>query len=196
MRKLTLAKGAAGSGDGGALYAGNIGGEVKLANVVIKKSTAADGGGIYSAALVILDRSTVLGNLASGSGGALFLPAVSGANPAGAFIRRSTISANEAVGLGGGVALDGFDAGGFPAEPFADIDNSTIGANRADVSGGGVSAIFGSAAAIDNTTIALNRSDAGRFERGERRRHLPVIQRDLLSRRLDPRQQRRRHHRE
>ncbi len=162
LSKLTVRGGDAGAEDGGGIEASNLGGEVKLSRVVVRDSSANRGGGVFSyAGNLVVDRTTIAGNDASQSGGGIFQPAVSGLNPATSTIRRSTISGNHALGgLGGGIALDGFDAGGFPSEPVMNMVNSTVAANTAAVSGGGISAIFGSSVDLDNSTIGANKADS------------------------------------
>ena len=159
IRKLTLTRGAAGDGNGGALIATNLGGTTAMKRVVIKKNSAESGGAIASAGVVRLTKSTVSGNEANLQGGGIFLPAVSGANPASAEIFSSTVS-NNTASFGGGLSADGFDAGGFPAKPVAVIENSTFAQNEADVSGGGAAAIQGATITADRSTFGYNGADA------------------------------------
>lgn len=159
IRKLTLTRGEAGEGDGGALITTNTGGRTALKKVVIKKSNAESGGAIKSAGIVRLSKSTISGNEADFQGGGIFLPTVSGANPASAEIISSTVSGNEA-GFGGGLSADGFDPGGFPAKPVATIENSTFAENNAAVSGGGAAAIQGATITADHSTFGYNGADS------------------------------------
>jgi len=159
IRKLTLTRGAAGDGNGGALISTNTGGRTALKRVVIKNSSAESGGAIAASGLVRLSKSTIDGNEASFQGGGIFLPAVSGANPAGAEIISSTVSGNEA-GFGGGLSADGSDSGGFPAKPVATIKNSTFAENSAAVSGGGAAAIQGATITADRSTFGYNGADS------------------------------------
>jgi hypothetical protein len=160
VRKLTIRNGDAGTGDGGGILGENIGGLTALRSVVLKQNAAARGAGIWSAADIQLFGSTVTGGTASQSGGGIFLPATSGGSPAVGELQYSTISHNHTDGVGGGVALDGFDVGGFPNAPHLLVRNSTLALNDADVSGGGVSAIQGADASVYNSTLAHNTADA------------------------------------
>lgn len=158
VRKLTLTRGAAGDGVGGALVSTNTGGRTALKGVVIKKSSAESGGAIAGTARVRISKSTIAGNEAELQGGGIFLPAISGANPASAEIVSSTVSGNKAS-FGGGLSADGFDAGGFPAKPVAVIQNSTFARNAAEVSGGGAAAIQGATITADRSTFGYNGAD-------------------------------------
>jgi CSLREA domain-containing protein len=155
---LTIRGGVA-DGDGGGIYANNPGGTVKLTRLALKGNSAESGGGIYSAAgELTVSRSTIGGSDASAYGGGIFLPALGGTNQATALIRASTIARNHA-GVGGGVAVDGSDVGGFPNPPDLRALNSTFALNEADVSGGGLSAIQSSDVTLDNSTVAYNAAD-------------------------------------
>ncbi len=159
FRDLTLKKGFA-PDDGAAIRATNLGGRLELRRVIVSKNKAAtNGGGIsFASGELKIVESSIRGNEAGSYGGGLFLPAGSGLGAAEATIRSSTLSGNSAS-LGGGIALDGFDVGGFPNEPTLDMVNSSVAANSVLVSGGGISAIQGAIADIDNSTIAFNAAD-------------------------------------
>jgi hypothetical protein len=145
---------------GGGILADNLGGKVKLVRVALKRNAATQGAGIYFASgTLTISRSTIAGGEASEYGGGIFLPAASGLTTATAKVRASTIARNHAVGVGGGVAVDGFNAGGFPNTPELQAVNSTFALNEADVSGGGISAIQNSDVTLDNSTVAYNTAD-------------------------------------
>jgi hypothetical protein len=158
LSRLTIRDGTA-DGNGGGILADNLGGKVKLTALALKRNSAERGGGIYSAAgKLIVSRSTIAGGEASVYGGGIFLPALGSTVQATASIRASTIARNHAA-LGGGVAVDGADSGGFPNPPDLYALNSTFALNEADVSGGGLSAIQNADVTLDNSTIAYNAAD-------------------------------------
>jgi hypothetical protein len=160
VRDLKIRRGDAGDGDGGGILATNLGGALKLKRVILKANSAASGAGIYYASgELTVSQSTIAGGEASVYGGGIFLPAAGNLGAATAEIRASTIARNHAVGVGGGVAVDGSDPGGFPATPELYAVNSTFALNQADVSGGGLSAIQNSDVTLDNSTVAYNAAD-------------------------------------
>ena len=85
-------------------------------STITANASAANGGGIYNGATLIIDRSVVSQNKAKGDGGGI-LDAT--------FVTNSTITGNSAM-LGGGLA------GGQL------VSNSTVSGNRASISGGNV----------------------------------------------------------
>lgn len=139
--------------NGGGIYLYN--GSLVLEDSVVSDNQAtsfanAKGGGINlrNPKAVTIERSTISGNSASGSGGGVYImKAESGAVFA---VKDSTVSGNDAVS-GGGVVI------GNPADPAA-IENCTISGNHATAGdGGGISLLNVTAGiSIHNSTIASN----------------------------------------
>jgi hypothetical protein len=65
---LTLTKGNAGSGDGGAVVAGS---HLTLDGVVVSDSRAGEGGGIFASNALTVRNSTVSGNTSENFGGGI-----------------------------------------------------------------------------------------------------------------------------
>ncbi|HVT26521.1 MAG TPA: hypothetical protein VHE81_00750, partial [Lacipirellulaceae bacterium] len=130
---LTLTKGNAGTGAGGAIYSASLG-MLTISNSVVSGNTAGTGGGIFATGDLIISGTTVggagAGNTSTAQGGGIYAGSM-------LMLSNSTVSGNTAsAGSGGGI----FAAGS------AMIENSTIGgltapdANTSGVSGGGIDA--------------------------------------------------------
>jgi hypothetical protein len=91
--------------------------------------------------MVILNNSTVSGNIASNSGGGIYNSDLSQL-----LLNQSTVSENTAFNFGGGIKNNG----------TAILRNSTISGNQIDSRGGGIS--NGGLLTINNTTIVDNHS--------------------------------------
>lgn len=159
---------------GGGVYNGGVNGdyggtsatfELTLSRVLNNTAAGYDavGGGIYNGGIVpsgdlltLLD-TTVEGNLAAGSGdyGGGFGGGIW--NSASAEIQRSTISDNHATGEvvaeGGGLWNGGDSA-------IANLENSTVSMNSAEV-GGGIHQCVGGEVNLRYSTIAANEADDG-----------------------------------
>gem|GEM_PF-4493524 len=157
------------SGNGGAI---TNNGNLQLREMAVLNNTAVNGGAIYvsAAAFLSLDRSTVSGNSATGSGGAVYNLGTSysvdstianntadvngggGYNgTAGIFrLSRSTINNNTADVNGGGI----YSLGSFFGE------NSTVYGNIAMTGNGGGIYVGGGTATSTNMTIAYNIADS------------------------------------
>lgn len=150
------------SGSGGGVLAGNPGGSLTLADVVVKQNhSSQSGGGVYSvAAGLTITRSTISGNDSTIAGGGVALGAGSG--PVAGSLDASTVSGNTAY-IGAGVAADGSDPGGFPNPPTLALLNSTIAGNNVSGNGvgGGASAVNGGTVTLDNSTVAYNSAPLG-----------------------------------
>lgn len=157
LAKLTIKDGDSDS-KGGGLFIGPS--KATIRNVVFRSNTSSDlGGGIASVSTKLkIVQSTFDGNHADTGGGGLYLSNGLGQAPDGQ-VRQATFSANTA-GLGAGIYVDGTNLNGFEQKPTLDVVNSTIAQNQAEVSGGGVAAIFGSTLSLDNTTVAYNVADS------------------------------------
>jgi len=121
---LIIEDGDAGTENGGAIWTHGAGG-LELHNVTVRGSRAADGGGVYVSNHLMMEASTIEGNIADERGGGLYL-----ANGT-ASITRSTISGNHSQGSTGG--------GGIYNGATLHLRSSTIVGNDAhDGSGGGL----------------------------------------------------------
>ena len=159
-------------------------GSLSITRLVIRDGTAENaldsGGGIYSeGAPVRILRSVVRDNVAAEQGGGVHIDA---STPPGTLtILRSVITANSALGNGGGgVSVDGGVttvirsstisanqsanvAGGLrQSDGTLSITSSTVSGNTADNTGGGIRFSGGTEAAINmkNVTLEGNRSDS------------------------------------
>ncbi len=143
LRGLTLQDGNAGDEGGGAIDNENA--DLNVYDSVLTGNEARDGGAIYERGgfdegrSLDIGYSTIAGNTASDSGGAVY-----GYYSAGE-IRSSTISGNHADGEGGGLYL----------YQSSYIDDSTIAGNSAGT-GGGIAAEGDSVAVIENAIVAGN----------------------------------------
>ncbi|MCC6847117.1 MAG: hypothetical protein IT294_01350 [Deltaproteobacteria bacterium] len=142
--------------DGSSLFGGggavNSGGDLTLADSVVRDSSStAGGGGIYSSGPLRIERCTITGNTARTGGGVY---SDSAFVPVDATIVDSTIADNHAaIDHGGGVFLYGSNAGGTTT-----IRGTTISANDAAISGGGVAlaGLYGTLV-VTNSTLSGNR---------------------------------------
>jgi len=116
---------------------------------VLGGGSSSVGGGIYSVGTLTVTNSTISGNHAGGSGGAI-------ANYGGTLtVTNSTISGNTARGYGGGIHSSG---GTLTAT------NSTISGNTADADGGGINSGVnngGGTLTVTNSTVSGNTSAGG-----------------------------------
>lgn len=172
------------AGDGGGIYNGWAGGDLRVDNVdlkslsvinsqIVNNSASGDGGGIYNVQLLEIVDSTFESNSADGNGGGggVYSRSVTGSdvdNQRGTVhVSGSTFNDNFANdGSGGAIAID------VPAPapgPEFEMVNSTVADNTAFADGGGISlarrggafgddGVFGS---ISFSTIALNTSVSG-----------------------------------
>jgi CSLREA domain-containing protein len=170
----TTADAARGPIGGGGIYKTGGTAFTIQSSIIADNSSASSGGGILlqSSSLEMSD-STVDGNSATREGGGLL-----GTGSLNINIARSTISNNAAVVNGGGVAVNGKGsftlrdstvnnntsqgaAGGvhvFVVDLL--VSNSTISANSAAGSGGGLSTRNSSSAVIEHSTITSNKADS------------------------------------
>jgi uncharacterized repeat protein (TIGR01451 family) len=150
-----LADGASGAGGGG--FYGSSGGLFRIVNTTVEDNVAlnnSDGGGIYvinGGGLQIL-ASAFVDNQAE-SGGGIYYDGVSAAINE---ITNSTISENEATGLGGGIYSD--VTGDFS------LNNLTIVGNSATTGGG--SFAFGPQPTVQNSIFTDNSSNDGSADCG------------------------------
>ena len=175
---LTLTSGNAGGGDGGAIFAdGFI--EVFLCDVVIRDSSARNGGAIFGGSELEITDSLFEDNVATADGGSIFFETELD-------LLRSTVRTSQAGGDGGGIAatdafgvrlqrslldsnIAGGNGGGLSAEGQTDVTilASTLGENRAAGAGGAAAIgsddplVISSFASIVDSTIAFNTSDTG-----------------------------------
>jgi hypothetical protein len=188
ITKSRLKKNSA-AGDGGALFMDGQA-DRTLAEVTRTRAThnrAGDAGGMAAftnEAGVMLSRSYVADNRATGVGGAIYSQqgnqesldvgidrstitgnesGASGGGLATTFtsVTNSTISSNRAASDGGGILAR--VTGSFPgSQPSLQVENSTIANNRASASGGGVSASSGFASArLVAATVVRNSAGQG-----------------------------------
>ena len=157
LRDLQVRDGLAGEGAGLYSYFSDL----TLNRVFLEGNEATNkGGGLYHLhGTLTVRRSTIDDNEAANGGGGLYMQPGLVENRARFF--ASTLSENDTDGLGGAIYLDGFHSNpaSFDDKPVAELINSTVADNNADVSGGGIAAIFGSTLDVDNTTIAYNNAD-------------------------------------
>jgi len=130
---------------------GNIGGGIynREGGLVVTNSTISDNtqaGGVWSLLGVVqINNSTITGNTAAHGGGIRM-----DGEDSSLTVSNSTISGNEAMGVGGGIGLDG----------TALISNSTISDNMAGDFGGGMWTEVGSFV-MTNSTISGNSARVG-----------------------------------
>jgi len=175
---LTLTKGNAGSGFGGAIdFAGP---SLSLTDCVLTDNQGGNGGAVggrlASLPTLTLVRCLLQGNSASSNGGAILLNGggvltlddctvsgnsapSNGANGGGVFVggqystttvRNSTISGNSSGGASGGIEVASAKSGALI------IENSTIAANTAFASGGGVVHVTPGTTSLVSTIVAGN----------------------------------------
>ena len=149
---------------GGAIAA--LGGSVTLNHCTITRNVAgpgpslsvASGGGIYSGGAVVINNSSLSGNVAIGQGGGTWGQSVT--------LNNSTLCDNYALGAGGGMGevtqvnnstLSGNSApfGGGIYSHTININNSTLSENTALIRGGGLEKAFG-VGNLTNTIVARN----------------------------------------
>lgn len=142
LRKITLADGDAGSGNGGLIL--NVG-VLTVNESTLRNGHAARGGGIFSqtGSTLAVNRSLFTGNSADITGGAIEV------KRATALIQESTISGNNA-GFGGGI---------FNALGDTTMRRVTVSNNTADA-GAGVNNNRGTMSLV-NSTISNNTANAG-----------------------------------
>ena len=112
-------------------------------NSAIAASVFGDGGGIYALSDVLIDGSTVAGNVSDGAGGAAFIGNEGAASLA---IQDSTISGNQGGSVGGLLALQA---------PIT-IASSTIAFNTATVDGGTGGLEIFNVSTLQSTIVANN----------------------------------------
>ena len=106
-----------------------VSGDLTLQSVTVSGGSSGSGGGIYNTGILSIKDSTISGNTALGSGGAVY-------NYGGILtIENSTISDNTANSSGGGVSNTPFFYGSG-VSGILTITNSTVSGNRADWGGG------------------------------------------------------------
>ncbi|MEJ2353928.1 MAG: choice-of-anchor Q domain-containing protein [Anaerolineales bacterium] len=116
-----------------------LGGNVIIEDVTISGGMVReDGGGIFNAATLTLNRSTVMSNTAALDGGGIY-------NTGTLTVTNSTLSGNTAVDAGGGLSNAG----------SAYLNNVTV-ANNSAGSGGGLSGVSSSTLNISNSIVAFN----------------------------------------
>lgn len=126
---------------GGGIY--NDGSTVTLTNTVISGNAASFGGGIYSTAVnsgsaeLVVNASTITGNTAKTSGGAIYSNGYGDFVPASVFasveLNDTTVSDNSAQS-GGAI----FSNGTYAGYAVVAVRNSTISGNTASETGGGI----------------------------------------------------------
>ncbi|MEO8672410.1 MAG: choice-of-anchor Q domain-containing protein [Tahibacter sp.] len=167
--------------------------DLTLDDVVIRDNMASYGGGLYNNGFLAVSNATFATNSAGISGGALYGAAGTSVtlddsrlinnhsgSSAGAMevlniglVRRSSVSGNTAVGLGGGFVTTGFleirsstvssnaadSGGGIYAAGNLTLVNSTIANNTAKVNGGGIYHVNSHKSEVFNSTIVDNDAD-------------------------------------
>ena len=168
IKGLTLTKGAAGAGNGGAIDSVSLG-TLTVADSLITGNTVTDGGAIFVSGDLILSNVTIGGaaaleNIASSDGGAIF------SSLGNVVLKNSKIvNNNAAAGAGGGInAFFGtvtisnstiadnsasLGASGGVAATVVMVQSSTISGNSALGGGGGIDAIT---LMVKNSTIYNN----------------------------------------
>ncbi len=138
---------------GGAIH--NYKGTLDISGAAITGNKAARGGGIsYDGGTITISNTVISRNVSSFSGGGMFGNGVFHNNSATLTIVETTISYNSTHFDGGGLLFEG-----HPASTVT-IENSTIYANKAGSSGGGIANFF-SSVNIENSTISGNTSKFG-----------------------------------
>jgi predicted outer membrane repeat protein len=144
LYSLTVRNGCTGQHGGGILVLG-IG---FLDHVTVRDNQADKGGGVAAeGSQFSMNESSILDNLAAGSGGGLYDPGSGWID-----IVSSTFSGNSAFGDGAGMYLTG------PADLH--LNESTISSNSANSSGGGIYVGGQAMLNVYSSTIAFNRADA------------------------------------
>ena len=152
--EITRAMGGDGT-DGGAVLLNEA--KATLRDIAITKSKTPFRGGAISSlsSNLTLSRATLSGNRAGTYGGGLLVTA--GAQPSKTLIEQSTLDHNKAV-LGGGIFIYG--TGSSSASVDVRASNSTIAANAATQSGGGIYAFAGFTAVMRHVSVGFNRADS------------------------------------
>jgi hypothetical protein len=162
-------------GDGGAIYND---GSLSATNIQINTSQARNGGAIYNNGTLLLDKSLVVSNHATGTGingiGGGFFNTVTGTLT----IVDSAVDSNTATNEGGGLASLGFLnlgrslvynnsvnsggrwGGGIANEGTLTALNSTISSNSAPGDGGGIMNVVRAVTDLNNVTITKNTADS------------------------------------
>ena len=174
IKGLTLTKGAAGVGNGGAIGSTSLG-TLNVADSVITGSTATDGGAIFVSGDLILSNVVIGGaaagqeNVATSDGGGIF-------SSLGNVVLKnsSVVNNNAAAGAGGGInaffgtvtlqnsTIDNnsasLGASGGIAATVVMVQNSTISGNSSLGGGGGIDAIT---VMLKNSTVYNNTGGFG-----------------------------------
>ncbi|MFN8159967.1 MAG: right-handed parallel beta-helix repeat-containing protein [Solirubrobacterales bacterium] len=131
------------NGIAGAAYFGTPTVQVVRSRVIDNTLSAngADGAGIWVFGRVVISKSTVAGNHATGDGGGVYND-----DKHRLIVRDSTISGNSAEN-GGGIHNDG---------GTVQLVNVTLAGNRASEYGGGISQVPGAVARLNAVTVARN----------------------------------------
>ena len=142
------------SGAGGGLsISSSVYGSVELTDSRVVDNQASAGGGIWSGGdpVVVLNRSVVSGNRATGDGGGIYH-----ANLFSSLVRLSLVDSvvarNTAGGRGGGIYNDGDAATDLTLEGGTSIVN-----NNATVAGGGIYNNQGSVSIASSVAVRSNR---------------------------------------
>lgn len=146
---VTLTRGSVVGNGGSILSDGTL--SLTIRNSVIHGNSATNGGGIYSVASINVINSTIADNVASGSGGGIFVVPYTTSVSGSVSLIASTISGNSAATDGGGVRATG--------SVRVIVSNSTISGNVAGSSGGGIRLQTGRVQ-IGLSTIVRNRVTA------------------------------------
>jgi hypothetical protein len=129
---------------GGGIW--EIGGLVLQRSTILGNVAADSGGGAFATSSFVMDNSTVTGNSSGFRGGGLYVRETS------VSIRNSTISGNTASQLGGALGIANL------SPDTAVIQNSTITANSAANGAGGINHVDTGAISIEDTIVSGNTS--------------------------------------
>lgn len=145
---------------GGGILARPAGGDDRLVLMTVALNSATQrGGGIYADGRnLTISKSSIDSNSAGEAGGGI--ASCCTAENLEIRLNSSTVHSNTTGGVGGGIALSGPPPGEPGRTPAVDAINSTISTNSANVSGGGISTIFGGYFDGDYMTVADNVADA------------------------------------
>lgn len=162
--RLTATIGAArfNGNSGGGLLAEALGGDaaINVDGTTFAGNTAADGAGVLlrvgdsGTGELLLSKTTLSGNAATGAGGGVYATATGGGT-AHLTLFNATLSGNSAGGAGGGLSLA--TSGGATG---ANLVYTTLAGNTANGGGGGIHTA-GSASATLTATIITNGAGAG-----------------------------------
>jgi CSLREA domain-containing protein len=138
--------------NGGGIYVGDGALKLKRSRVTGNRADG-NGGAIYlfnTTTTLLIDRSTISGNVAAGSnGGGLYINGSLAAVRAD--VNRSTVSGNTATSNGGGIWVGN--------NATLRVTNSTIDGNRAESNGGGILHAFQADVAMNAVTVTRNRAN-------------------------------------